>query len=172
MGVDWRKKMTKLYQLTAAYNDVWQMVDDPDVDLLTIEDTLECIEASIEEKSSNIAAFDASLAADEEYLDAEIKRLQQRKKTVSNKRESIKNYLFAQLEAAGIEKVKTPLFTISIVNNPPAVQIVDDKSLPSKFLTIIPAQYQPMKKEIAEAIKSGEEVPGAVLTQGRRLKIS
>jgi hypothetical protein len=147
------------------------MVTDDDADLETLENTLQSIEAVIEVKAHNSAALVKQLDASADMIDAEIKRLQQRKKAIENRVQSIKNYLHIQLEVAGIDKVKTPAFTVALQNNPPAVQINDPNIIPSNYITIIPEQYVPDKKRIAEALKNGASVPGTELTVGRSLRI-
>ncbi|MEM5769208.1 MAG: siphovirus Gp157 family protein, partial [Bacillota bacterium] len=68
----------------------------------------------------------------------------------------------------GIDKVKTPAFTVSLQKSPAAVQISDSTMIPAEF-TIV--KYDLDKKRIGEALKAGQEIPGAMLTQGRHLRI-
>jgi chromosome segregation ATPase len=161
----------KLYELTQAYNEVWSLVDNEETDLQVIEDTLSSLEGAIEDKAANIALFVRGIDADVSVIDAEVKRLQDRKRSLVNRMDGLKNYLKGQMEAANMPKIKTATHTISLQNNPPAVNIYDQEQIPASFLTIIPEQYQPDKKRISEALKAGEQVPGAELTQGKSLRI-
>ena len=43
-----------LYKLAENYNCVMQMIEDDEMDVTTLTDTLESIEASIEVKASNV----------------------------------------------------------------------------------------------------------------------
>ena len=71
-------------------------------------------------------------------------------------------------ELTGKEKFKTPLFNFNIQNNPPSAQ-VDEKQVDEKYL--IPQPPKVDKKAIITDLKEGKEVKGAVLTQGRSLRI-
>lgn len=41
--------------------------------------------------------------------------------------------MFNSMEHLGKEKVKTPLFTVSIRNNAPSVNVLDEASIPKEF---------------------------------------
>lgn len=160
-----------LYELTDNYRRVWEMVEDDSVNLTVIEETLQSIEGALEEKAGNIVKFIRGMEYDCDAIKAEEKRLADRRKATENRIASIKDYIKVQMESAGLDKIKTPISTIAIQNNPPAVQIEDETKIPAKFITIIPEQHVPDKKQIAAALKAGEEVPGVVLTQGKSLRI-
>lgn len=163
--------MPKLYELAENYKNVWQLIEDESMDLAVIEDTLQSIEGAIEEKAVNIAKFMQSMKADAEAIKAEEKRLADRRKAIENRQKQLKEYLQQQMELAGLDKIKTATHTIAIQNNPPAVVITDETAIPPSYLTIIPEQYVPDKKRIAEAFKNGECVPGCELRQGKSLRI-
>lgn len=161
----------KLYELTSNYLQFFNQLENDDVDPETIRDTLDCIEGAIEEKAQSTARMIKTMESTSDAIEAEIKRLQQRKKVNDNKVSWLKKYIQHQLELVGMDKIKTPTFTISLQNNPPAVQIDDEKHIPASYLTVVPEQYVPDKERIAEALKNGEAVPGCQLVQGRRLSI-
>jgi len=163
--------MAKLYELTGDYRKVWEMVDDEGVDLAVIEDTLQSIEGEIEIKANSVACIIRNLNYDINTLNAEIERLTRLKQTRTNAVEGLKKYVQYQMGLAGIDKIKTPLQTLVIQNNPPSVLIEDEKAIPAKFLTVIPQTTVPNKKDIATAIKAGEVVPGCSLMQGKSLRI-
>jgi hypothetical protein len=168
-----RRKITmpSLYELTGDYRQVWDMVNDESVDLAVIEDTLQGIEGAIEDKAVNIVNFIRSLEGDASIIKAEEKRLAERRKAIENRVAHIRDYIQGQMEFASIDKIKTPTVTISLQKNPPAVQIEDETKIPAAFITIVPEQHIPDKKRIAEAMKNGEAVSGATLTQGKSLRI-
>jgi hypothetical protein len=161
----------KLYQLTESYQNIWNLVDNEDTDLEAIEMALTSIETEIEAKAQNISVILKGMEYDASIIKTEEKRLSDRRRALENKITWLKGYLQEQMEAAGIDKIKTPTVTIGIQKNPPAVQITNQESIPSKYLTIIPEQYVPDKKAIKKALSNGENVPGAELTQGKSLRI-
>jgi hypothetical protein len=160
--------LPKLYNLTDDYNTVWDMVSDDDADLQVIQDTLEAIEGAIEDKVHSTAALVRTIDATADMVDAEIERLRKRRDALNNRAQSIKVYIQQQLEKAGIDKVKTPAFTVGLQNSPAAVQINDPAAIPAEFQII---KYDIDKKRISETLKAGGIVPGAILTQGRHLRI-
>lgn len=157
----------KLYQLTDDYLRLMEMAEELDQE--TFQDTLESIQDSIEDKVENTAKVIKSIEADVLAIKEEEKRLKERRQALEKKIDNIKDYLKEQLEKAGIDKVKRPLITVSIQNNPPKVEIVDEKSLPFEFMIPQPAKVD--KKAILEKLKNGEHVPGATLVQERGIRI-
>lgn len=159
--------MLKLYELTTAYNQVLDMAEELDHQALI--DTLESIQENIEDKVENTAKLVKSIEADAEAIKAEEKRLSDRRKALENKVTSMKNYLFTQLTTAKIDKVKRPTITVAIQNNPASVSILNEKLIPDNFLEPQPSKI--IKKDILAVLKSGQEVPGAELVQGKGLRI-
>lgn len=160
-----------LYDLTDSYRNLWEMVDSDDTDLTLIENALQTVEGEIQTKAGNIAIFIRNLDSEAKLIKEEEDRLKARRQAIENKRDRIKEFLQSNMELAGIDKLKTTTHTISIQNNPPAVQITNEDVIPGKFLTLIPQHYEVSKKAILEALKLGEEVPGAEISRGRSLRI-
>lgn len=160
----------KLYELATNYQQVWNMVDDPDTDLAVIEDTLQSIEGAINEKAVNIVQLVRSLEADAEIIKAEEKRLTDRRRVIENRVKWFKQYIQHQMELAGLDKIKTPLLTLALQNNPPRVEIDNLTELPGEYIEQR-IDYVVDKKRIKDAIQSGREVPGARLVQGKSLRI-
>ena len=162
----------KLYELTDAYKSLWEMVDNDESDSTMIQNALQTVNDAIEVKAGNIVIFLQSLDIDAKTIKEEEARLSARRKAIENKRDNIKRYLQEQMELLGVDKLKTSTHhSLSIQNNPPAVQIINEDEIPGKFLTLIPEQYIPDKKAIAKALKDGQKVPGAELQTGKSLRI-
>lgn len=159
----------KLYELASNYQKIYNMVDE-EIDEQTWIDSLECIQGEIEVKTENIAKLIKMLDADSTILKAEEERLEKRRKTVENKVIRIKQYLQQQLEFSGLDKVKTPNFTISIQNNPPSVNILEEDIIPTKYI-ITKTENILDKKSLLADLKSGEKISGVELKQGRSLRI-
>jgi predicted nuclease with TOPRIM domain len=157
----------KLYELTDNYMQLVELADQLDEE--TFRNTLESIQDSIEDKIENTAKVIKSIEADVQAIKEEEKRLKERRQALEKKIDNIKDYLKEQLEKAGIDKVKRATFTVSIQNNPPKAEILDEKSLPLEFMIPQPAKVD--KRAILEKLKSGEHVPGAALVQERGLRI-
>lgn len=160
-----------LYDLAHAYQGIQALANNEDVDAEAMQMALAELGTEIESKTLNIAIIIKGLESDTDIIKAEERRLADRRKALENKAGWLKQYAKEQLEAAGIDKVKSPTLTVAIQNNPPAVQITDPDIIPARFQTIVPETYTIDKKAVGDALKAGEDVPGAELTQGRSLRI-
>jgi DNA repair ATPase RecN len=111
----------RLYELTGAYLQVFEQLDDEEANLDTLEDTLQCIEGEIEVKAESIGKLIKMLEFDADRIDDEMKRLQKMKDDLKKKRDArenrisrVKAYLRDQMDIIGKQKIKTPLMTNSI----------------------------------------------------------
>jgi hypothetical protein len=79
------------------------------------------------------------------------------------------------MKASAITKIENEAISIAIRNNPPAVDIFDERQVPEAFMVTPepapPPQPRPDKAAIKAALAAGTDVPGARLTQGTRLEI-
>ena len=162
--------MSKLYEITARYKTLETLLEDENIEIEQIKEALDLVEEEITEKADNIAKFIKSLEADEKAIKEEEKRLYDRRKGVENKRESLKQYLYMELENAGIRKVKSTLFNIGIQNNPPSVNIIDQDKISAEYITTEIIKKVD-KRAILEKLKNGEVVEGAEIRQGQSLRI-
>ena len=160
----------KLYELTEMYQNVWNLIEDEDVDIETLEMALNQIEENIELKAEGMAKLIKSIDGDVAALKEEENRLAKKRKTLENKQKNIKTYLEYQLIGMGIYKVKTPLFTVALQNNPPSVRFIDEALIPEQYKVRTELVSIP-KKLILDDIKQGKEVAGCELVQGKSLRI-
>ncbi len=147
----------KLYELTAQYRGLAELSDIPED---ALRDTLEGLEGEIQIKAENLLMVVSNMGADTTAIDTEIKRLQARKKAITNRQQSLRDYLRHNMAESGISKIKCPLFTITLGKGRPMVVIEDESKLPNQYVATTIA---PMKAKILNALKSGTKIPGAVL---------
>ena len=157
----------KLYEYTQDYLNLMEMSEELDQDVLI--DTIEAITESVEVKAENIAKIIRTFEAEAKVIKAEEERLAEKRKTHENKISYLKKYLFEQLEAIGIRKIKRPLFTISIQNNPPSVDVINPDEIPVDLWT----RPDPVldKRKILSLLKAGDDVPGAAMKISKGLRI-
>jgi hypothetical protein len=163
-----------LFNLTGEYLALMNTLSDGDFDAQTIADTIEGsgLTEAIAEKACGVEMVARTIEMHVPAIDAEIERLAKLKKQRQTAAAALRDYLKRNLIAAGISKLESPLFKIALRDNPPAVDIFDASLLPSEFMTQpAPPPPAPDKAAIKAAIKAGEEVPGARLTQGQRLEV-
>jgi hypothetical protein len=159
--------MTALYELSQTRIQLLDMADSMDQEMFI--DTLASIDEAIEDKVEGAAKLVRCLESDIEAIKAEEKRLADKRKVLENKVSSIKEYLQHEMEFAGLDKVKRATVTVSIQQNPPSVEVLDESVIPSIFM--IPQPEKIDKKAILKAIKDGEEIPGCDIKQSRSLRI-
>ncbi len=168
----------KLYELTNDIKELEKYFDrlneiEDDAQRQQAEDALmterEKIRDDLSHKIDGICRMIKNNQSDIDALDEEIKRLQDRKKSLSNKVDNIKEYVKTCLEYAGENKVVTANFTCSIANNPPSLYIPDERFVPEQYLIAQPPKIN--NAAIKQAIKDGEKYDWCTLVTGQSLRI-
>lgn len=153
--------MTMLYTITEQFKELAALAETADEDLaVALRDTMEGIEGEFQEKGKAIAMITLNIDGDLEAIQSQIDRLTERKRIITNRKESLKEYLRTNMDAAGITKITHPLFTITCGKGKPIVVIDDEKAIPDDFVNV-KVTSAPDKAAIAKALKDGQEVPGA-----------
>lgn len=158
--------MATLYELQGAYAQIQQMIEDGAEDL---QDTLESIEGALEEKLESYAMVIRNIESDVEGLKAEEKRLAERRKTMESGIKRMKENMKNAMSSTGEKKIKGEKFTFTVQKNPPSLNIVDDKAIPTEFITVETVRNIDKKALLARAKE--QEVPGVEIKQGESLRI-
>lgn len=156
-----------LYELTDNYLKVLELIENGEEGL---EDTLESINDAIEVKADGYARIIRNLEANAVALKTEIDRLTNRRRSIENSIDRLKENLKNAMIATGKEKIKTDLFNVTVVNNPVAVNVIDEKLIPEEYFKVEIIRKLD-KISLRDAIKNGEEIQGAKLMQGKGLRI-
>ncbi len=163
---------TALYVLSEEYRQAAERLADLDLDEQTVMDTLESISGELTTKASNIAMFARNLEATAEQIKDAEAQMAKRRKALENRAARIRQYLLNNMQHTGIQKIDGPYFRIAIQDNPPAVQIDDERQIPAEFMRQPePPPPMPDKPAIKDALKAGREIPGARLVRGQSLRI-
>ena len=160
--------MAKLYELTQNYNNLLELVDNPDVPTEMLEESLNSIDDEIDTKAENIAKVIKSIESDIAGLKGEEKRLADRRKSLEGRIDNLKEYVEGSMRAVGKEKIRGKAFTLGIQRNAPSVDIIDEDVIPEQYFI---TKKELSKKDILVALKKGEEVPGAAVKQTESLRI-
>jgi len=118
--------MASIYELTADYVQLMEMMEDPEIDPQVLMDTIEGIEGELEIKADGYAKIMKSLESDANGLKAEVERLNTRRQTIENNIKRMKQALQMMMEATNKTKFKTDLFSFGIQNNPASV-VMDEQ---------------------------------------------
>lgn len=160
-----------LYELKGEYELLLEMAEDPTVDPVTLEGTLEALDGEIEEKADGYARVMRQIEHDITALKAEEARLSDRRRAMENNICRMKESLEDAMLATGKTKFKTELFSFNIQKNPKSVMIDDISMLPEEYL--IPQDPKVDKAKLKEDLTAGVDLNGAAhleQTEGLRIK--
>lgn len=161
--------MANLYELTADYQALLVMAEDPETDPQAIKDTLEGLEGEIEDKADAYARVIAELKGKMQMIDAEIARLQKMSDSIENNIDTIKKNLQKCMTVTGKTKFKTSLFSFWIQKNQAALKIDDESKIPLEYWIPQPAKVD--NEAIKKLIKDGNELDYAHLEQSESIRI-
>lgn len=146
---------SQIHSLLARFPE---LAEDDDLRLGMIEgqtDAKELLEQLVRRK--------AEADAYDEGIGLHIKELGQRRSRMQRRSEAAKELMFKIMEAAELPKIELAEATLSIRTGVPKVIITDESLLPEQFVKV---ERTPMKAEISKAIKDGQTVEGASLSNG------
>lgn len=163
--------MSNLFSLAAEYKAVADKLHDSELDEQTIFDTLESMSGELESKATNVGFVIRNLEGMADQIKQAEDAMKNRRQSIDNQVKRLKAYLLANLQTAGISKVESPYFVLSVRNNPESVVVDAESQIPPDYMREIPATYEPDKNLIKQAIKDGFEVPGCHLTKTQSVQI-
>lgn len=167
----------RLYDIAADYRrlqDMLDAADTPEEMRQTLIDTLESLSGDFEDKVENMAALIAEYKATIEGCRTEIARLTGKAARAENAIDSIKKYIMAEMQFAGIKKVNAGTWNITIAKNGGKAPIVWDddiepEDLPEKYRSI---SYKIDTAAVRDALEAGEALDFAKLGErGESLRI-
>lgn len=157
----------KLYELSNAYKE---LLDREDLDPQAVVDTLDAIKDEIEIKADGIASVIDELRSSAERKKAKAKNWSESAKADLQRAQWLKQYLTSELDNAGIKKVETDNHLLSVRNFKASTVIDDFDTLPDDY-KIEKTEIVGNKNRIYQALKAGENVPGAHLEDNRSVVI-
>lgn len=151
--------MSSIYELNKNYMEVAAMLEQAETpeEVEAIQNTLEMLDLSIEEKIENTAKYMVNVEADIQGLKTEIDRLTKIKKAKENAVERLKNNVEYAMKQKGIEKLEVGTFKAGYRKSE-SVEIINLDVIPADFTKV---EIKADKTAIKKAIKAGEVVEGA-----------
>tara|TARA_R100000458_G_C8238089_1_gene217872 strand:- start:449 stop:955 length:507 start_codon:yes stop_codon:yes gene_type:complete len=167
----------KLYELTKDIKEINDLIESGEIEANDALDTLESLDLAVKQKGTDITALLLNEEASIKALKEAEEKIANRRKRKQNKIEWLKQYLLENMEANGIQSLESPEFAVSLVKNPPKVELIEDaeKLLHDKYgdrFIRSKTTISVNRKELLEAMKKGEEITGAKIVQSNRLKFS
>ena len=141
-----------LYKLTGNMKSLEKLAEEGELDSQTIDDTFEAIEGEFNDKAVGLITVTRRMDETLTILSDEIKRLTARKAVLSNKKESMIEYLRYNMEETGINKIECPIFTITLAKGRDVV-IVDDPNIVDEDYVDIEMVTKVDKKGLLKALK-------------------
>ena len=90
--------------------------------------------------------------------------LNDRKARFERRAEASRALIRTLMMQAGVDKIPLPEATISLSKGRASVDVIDVNELPQGFYS---TERKPDKKAIQSALEAGEQVPGAVMANGK-----
>ena len=151
--------MSSIYELNKDYAELSAMLEAAETpeEIEAIQNTLEMIDLSIEEKIENTAKYMVNVESDIQGLKTEIDRLTKIKKAKENAVERLKNNVEYAMKQKGIEKLEVGTFKAGYRKSE-SVEIINLDVIPADFTKV---EIKADKTAIKKAIKAGEVVEGA-----------
>ena len=159
-----------LYQIEQEYLNIVQSIIDAGGEITEEQETaLSISKEQLQNKGVCYGFIVKELEGNIDLIDLEIKRLNALKKPLVNSIDRLKNNLSQAMQMFDVTELKTPLLKINFRKSE-SVEVTDIDLLDADFVktTITKAAD---KVAIKEAIKSGENVQGAVLVTNQNLQI-
>ena len=155
-----------LYELSGAYHHIQTMIEDGQDGL---EDTLESLNDAIEDKAVGYAKVIKNLESQAKAIKEEEKRLADRRKSLENNVNGLKENLEQAMVFNGKKKIKTNLFSFNVQKNPPSLKVIDEDLIPKQYYEEQAPKLN--RRELLNNLKEGELIDGVEITQGESLRI-
>lgn len=166
--------MSNLYELVGNRLALQQKLEVLNFDEDTVLDTLEGNSTELAEKVTDYGYVIRNRTSFADSMSTEIARMIERRDAELKRIAAIEKWLLESMIACNFLKVEAPAFTIAVQNNPPKVEVLDEKQIPDDYWRTPepkPPVAAPDKRLILAALKDGFNVPGCSMTQSARLVI-
>lgn len=161
----------QLYRIQQEHINLLAQIEEQEGEIFPHqEEALGFTQEAFQEKAISCGFMTKHIGDGIAAIDAEIKRLQTMKASALKRQEWLEKMLAGAMHQFGVEKIDTPTLKISFRKSE-AVEIEDEMKIPQSVKELIPASWKVSKTKIKEAIKRGEEVPGAALVTRQNLQI-
>lgn len=151
-----------LYTLTNEFNEMLAQLEEMEIDPEVLKDTLDSLQAPIEEKVENIIKYSRSLLALADAKKLEAKKLSDSASKDLKKAEMLNKYLEENLRKANIKTLQAGIFSLGWRKGSEVVEI-DESKLPENYWKVEEVRKPMSKPDLKLRLKSGVEIPGVSL---------
>ena len=175
-------KKPSLYSIVDRLGNLTALLEDESVPAEVLADALAGVEGELVDKGDAYIAMINNFKDRIERVKEEIARLQAYKKWLEGQDKRLKDGLLYCMDKIGRKDIISNLGKISWQNNPPALEVIDEKAVPAEYLTVIPehieVNHAALRKALAQDLKNGGEgvlmngdAAVAMVTKSRRVVI-
>ncbi|MGY4105109.1 siphovirus Gp157 family protein [Ignavigranum ruoffiae] len=161
-----------LYELSHRFAFLQRQYEhlESDDDLSQLESELTDTEVPLADKVENIAKFIRNLESEEKAYKSESDYFKKKSTKAKRTKERLKDYLLTCLTLADVQEVPGDLFTVSVRNNAPKLNILTNEHIPEEYF-----EPQPSRLKLAElkkdVIKNGLYVEGVEIIDNPSIQI-
>jgi hypothetical protein len=157
----------KLYDIPTAISEALEAVD---LETGEIAPNLQEVVAASHDKLANTARWIKTRSVMVSAIEDTIKNLQARAKAEKRRIEWIEKMMLDGMTALNVQKIETPDILVKAQKLPPKVVILDEEQIPAEYIKT-KTELSVDVAGIKAAIKSGKDVPGAMLQSGIKISI-
>lgn len=164
--------MANVYELGSSFDLIDQLIEDEALDDEALLDAWENLKDDTATKFENCCKYIKNVESDIEGIDLEIKRLQAKKKSLTNGKDRLKALMLSVLVKMGEKKLPCGTFTVGRQNNAPSLYVnegITFKDVGDEYLRFTDPEID--KKKALEDLKSGKELSWASLEVKESLRI-
>ena len=122
-----------LYPLTQKYQSLLDLLEDGEAPEEAINDTMSMIVEDIKDESEDCCMVLKQLQADKEALKAEKQRIAAKESAIQRNIERMRGAMLHAMLLTGLNKIKTPLFSLSTRTYQKLVLDVPEDKIPKEF---------------------------------------
>lgn len=156
----------RLYELADMYKRLLELGEDG----IEVRVCLDSIGEDLETKAINTAKAIRCLEGESLAYGAEIRRMKEHADAVDSRVRALRQYLIDNLGVVGLTEVKGDVLRVKVQASPFSCRIIDETAIPEQYCErVVVTHYD--SKAIIDAVKAGQDVPGAVVAQGKHIRI-
>lgn len=161
-----------LYSLQEEYLSIAQQLVEAGGEVTPeLEKALELNKENFEIKSAKYGYISKKYDGEIDLLDKEIERLTALKKARITAKEKLEERVKNAMEMFEVKSIEVQNIKLLLVASKETV-IEDEKLIPKKYKTLVPATYKLDKKLIKNDINAGIKVKGAIVKENKNLRIT
>ena len=152
--------MPTLYEMTDAAHQLYEMLENGEIDEQTVRDTMEAIGAS--EKLESYVYVQKQLESEIAAYQAEIERMSKRVDSLQKHVDRMCQAQIEYMQASGQKSANAGTFKLTMRESK-SCEITDADAIPLEYMREIPAKLEPDKKQMLKDMKDGKRIDGASL---------